>query len=234
MTDENCFSVYMHVFPNGKRYFGITSKDPEKRWLGGRGYSRKTQAKLVNAILKYGWVNITHIVLLQGLSRESAENAERFLIENNSTTDLRLGYNRTNGGEGPLRWTPEMRAKARAAALGRSPSASTREKLRLSSTGRLVTKETLAKCSELKKAFYSKRENVLALREANRHRFKPVRKLSLSGEEIGVMPSVVLAAESVGLPSTRISDISRAANRGAEGRPNSSAGFKWEWVRGVK
>ena len=31
--DEKCFTVYMHTSPNGKRYIGITSKNPpEKRW----------------------------------------------------------------------------------------------------------------------------------------------------------------------------------------------------------
>lgn len=33
------YFLYKHTFPNGKVYIGITSRvNPERRWLGGRGY----------------------------------------------------------------------------------------------------------------------------------------------------------------------------------------------------
>lgn len=35
MTEKK-FCVYKHVFPNGKLYFGITSKAPNKRWQNGK------------------------------------------------------------------------------------------------------------------------------------------------------------------------------------------------------
>lgn len=35
------FCVYEHLFPNGKRYIGITSKNLEARWENGNGYHQK-------------------------------------------------------------------------------------------------------------------------------------------------------------------------------------------------
>ena len=92
---KNNYSVYMHVFPNGKRYIGITSQKPEQRWrMNGKGYQQCP--KMWNVINKYGWENIEHIVLYEGLSKEMAEKAEiRLISEYNTTIN---GYNVENGG----------------------------------------------------------------------------------------------------------------------------------------
>lgn len=34
------YIVYVHIFPNGKKYFGITSKAPNQRWENGKGYDK--------------------------------------------------------------------------------------------------------------------------------------------------------------------------------------------------
>ena len=62
----------MHIFPNGKKYIGITCKSPNERWEGGTGYSAKTQPVMYNAIQKYGWENIEHKIFYQGLTYEKA------------------------------------------------------------------------------------------------------------------------------------------------------------------
>jgi hypothetical protein len=46
------YTVYMHVFPNGKKYVGITSQDVSRRWRDGEGYEGQV---VYGAILKYGW-----------------------------------------------------------------------------------------------------------------------------------------------------------------------------------
>lgn len=33
--------VYIHTSPSGKKYIGITSQNPQKRWQNGKGYLRK-------------------------------------------------------------------------------------------------------------------------------------------------------------------------------------------------
>ena len=103
---EKKFVVYEHLFPNGKRYFGITSKRPEARWENGAGYNRIGQSVMYNAIQKYGWNNIKHNILFEGLSFEEAAVKEKELIAKFKTNCTRYGnkygYNMTDGGEGTL------------------------------------------------------------------------------------------------------------------------------------
>ena len=51
---------------------------PEYRWNHGRGY--KSNHHFYNAILKYGWENITHEILATGLTQDQAETLEREYI----------------------------------------------------------------------------------------------------------------------------------------------------------
>ena len=101
------FCVYVHIFPNGKKYFGITSKRPTARWDKGRGYKKKNFTSVVwNAIQKYGWDNIQHKVLYTDLTEEEAKKIEQQLIAMFKTNINRYGnnygYNMTDGGEGTL------------------------------------------------------------------------------------------------------------------------------------
>ena len=88
------YCVYEHVFPNGKRYIGISS-DAEKRWRNGKGY--ETQPKVARAINKYGWDNIEHNIVVDNVTKEQAETLERYLIAELHTVDN--GYNVAIGGE---------------------------------------------------------------------------------------------------------------------------------------
>ena len=91
----NNYTVYMHISPSNKRYIGITCQKPEQRWKSGHGY--KTQI-FGRAIEKYGWSNIEHIIVAQGLSEEEAEWLEIELIREWNTTDPDKGYNIAKGG----------------------------------------------------------------------------------------------------------------------------------------
>jgi len=93
------YSVYMHSTPSNKRYVGITSNSPKYRW-GKNGYGYKRHPHFFNAILKYGWENITHIILFVDLSEEDAKQLEINLIAKYKTNDRRFGYNGTTGGDG--------------------------------------------------------------------------------------------------------------------------------------
>ena len=90
------YSLYMHITPNGKRYIGITKQKPVKRWLHGKGYQK--QSYFFNAILKYGWDNIEHVVLFNNLTKEEAEQKEIELIAKYRTNERKYGYNIENGG----------------------------------------------------------------------------------------------------------------------------------------
>lgn len=91
------YAVYVHVFPNGKRYVGI-SKDVKRRFRNGKGYQH--QKIMYSAIQKYGWKNVETMILFDNLSEEEAKRKEIETIALYRTTDRRYGYNKTLGGEG--------------------------------------------------------------------------------------------------------------------------------------
>lgn len=103
----NSYTVYRHVFPNGKQYIGITMQDPVKRWNGGSGYRK--QPKIMGAIIKYGWDNIRHEVLLTGLTKAEAEEAEIMLIS--AADSIAQGYNVDTGGNTTGTHSAETRKK---------------------------------------------------------------------------------------------------------------------------
>lgn len=96
MENDSCYTVYKHTFPNGKVYIGITSIDPKKRWANGAGY--KDNARMYNAIKKYGWDNIQHEILITGLTQEQAYEKEIALIAEHRSMEFDKGYNRHIGG----------------------------------------------------------------------------------------------------------------------------------------
>lgn len=91
------YIVYKHTSPSGKVYIGITSKDPKQRWANGLGYS--TQSYFFRAIVKYGWINFKHEILLEGLTEEEAKRKEIELIAQYKSTDIHFGYNIDFGGD---------------------------------------------------------------------------------------------------------------------------------------
>lgn len=98
------YYVYMHTFPNGKVYIGITCQKPNQRWKNGSGYLRKNEYEkyeqpfIANAIIKYGWENIKHEVLFSGLSKAEAEAKEQELILEYKSDKKEYGYNIQHGG----------------------------------------------------------------------------------------------------------------------------------------
>ena len=139
------YCVYRHTAPNGKTYIGITKRPPNERWRRGLGY----QSNLIffRAINKYGWDNIKHEILMDGLTREEAKAAEVRLIAEHRSTEREFGYNITAGGNtGVSRpHTQEEKEKARANWMGeKNPKAR--------SVICLETLETYKTVSEARKA----------------------------------------------------------------------------------
>lgn len=88
--------MYKHTSPSGKVYIGITCKNPLDRWASGFGYEH--QVYFFRAIIKYGWINIKHEILFEGLTKEEAEQKEIELITQYNSADLNYGYNIDLGG----------------------------------------------------------------------------------------------------------------------------------------
>lgn len=91
------YIVYMHISPSGKRYIGITSTKPKRRWMNGNGY--KNNQYFIYAIEKYGWDNFKHIIVARGLTKEEACWLEIELIKVWDTTNRGKGYNISLGGD---------------------------------------------------------------------------------------------------------------------------------------
>lgn len=84
------WTIYMHTCPNGKRYIGITSQEPKKRWRNGLGYRKQYFYK---AVKKFGWSSIRHEILRKDLSMEEAVKLETTLIKFYQCADRKKGYN---------------------------------------------------------------------------------------------------------------------------------------------
>lgn len=130
------WTVYMHTCPNGKRYVGITSVKPEKRWSNGLGYHNQV---FYQAIKKYGWENIKHEILNIVDTVEDAVKLEAEYIAEYDTTSRWHGYNVapnaiTHGGLPYSRHSEATRRKMSLSAKKRGKrkvSPQWREKLRL-------------------------------------------------------------------------------------------------------
>ncbi len=133
------YTVYRHVFPNGKSYIGITGNKPEMRWNCGSGYYKNQYMHA--AIKKYGWKNVKHQIWFIGLSKKEAERIERKMIALFKSNNRDYGYNITSGGECIGKHSEESKAKMREKLKGR-PSCR---------KGKHLTEETKRKISEAHK-----------------------------------------------------------------------------------
>ena len=134
MENKQCqtYSVYVHTFPNGKKYVGITKYDPKHRWANGNGY--KTQP-VYRAISKYGWENIDHEIVASGLTQEDAEKMEIDLIKKHDSR-LPNGYNSETGGSVNFKLSDDAKRKLREAHLGKKLSEETKRKMPESRKGK--------------------------------------------------------------------------------------------------
>lgn len=111
------YCVYKHITPSQKVYIGITSINPLKRWANGCGYTHNEYFH--RAICKYGWDNVQHEILCDGLSKEEAEVMEIKLIAEYESNNPKYGYNIQNGGNLAGKNTEATRRKMSQSQKGR-------------------------------------------------------------------------------------------------------------------
>lgn len=140
------YKVYMHTFPNGKRYVGITCRSLKQRFKNGFGYRHNSH--MTNAIKKYGWSSVVHDLIADGLTKEDAEKMEIELIAKYDLTNREKGYNIERGGKAANRITEETRLKLRQKCSGKNNarygvevSKETREKMRKAKLGKKQPEE---------------------------------------------------------------------------------------------
>ena len=90
--NKDKFYVYEHMNKiNGKIYIGITKLNPKKRWNKGKGYIENKD--FYNDIVRYGWDNFEHNILIDNLDIRTAQEIESLLIYKLDTTNKEKGYN---------------------------------------------------------------------------------------------------------------------------------------------
>lgn len=89
MVDGN-YCVYKHTFPNGKVYIGITN-DTNRRWDDGFGYQENK--KMFRDIVLYGWRNISHEIIKNGICKAEATALERSMIRSYCNNGKENVYN---------------------------------------------------------------------------------------------------------------------------------------------
>ena len=177
------YKLYVHIAPNGKKYYGITKQAINQRWRNGKGY--KNNEYFTRAIDKYGWDNIQHIVLHEELDEDEAKELEQYMIQWYCTNNKKYGYNITSGGEGAngLKHSEETRKKISEALKGKLAGENhymygkhlteeTRKKLSEAGKDRIVSEETRKKLSEANKGKIVSEESRQKMSEAQKERFK--------------------------------------------------------------
>lgn len=140
--NNDSYCVYIHTFPNGKVYVGITCTAPERRWRAdGSGYRK--QPVIYHAIKKYGWENINHEIVASNLTKDEACKFEMLLIDKLKSNQHEFGYNVDNGGQTSGSHSHETLEKMRKSMLGEKNhnygkefSKETRERLSLLHKGK--------------------------------------------------------------------------------------------------
>jgi len=164
---EKKWCVYKHTSPSGKVYIGITSQKPEQRWRNGKGY--KNNEHFFKAIQKYGWDNIKHEIIKDGLIKEEACELEKKLIEIYDSTNCDYGYNKSFGGEGTH--------GVQSCWKGKHLPKETREKIAQSNTGKKMSKTACENMSKAQKA-YACSENYVNPMQGKKHKESTKKKIS--------------------------------------------------------
>lgn len=175
------YTIYKHTSPSNKIYIGITCQSIKRRWRDGKGY--KSQKYFYRAIEKYGWDNFQHEILYENLEKEQAKILEMSLIHYYNSTNPKLGYNLTKGGEGSLGYSPteETRKKLSETHKGKVPwnkgktnifSEEARKKMSEASRGRKLSEDAKKKISEANKGNKRTEEEKKKISEKAKERYK--------------------------------------------------------------
>lgn len=244
------YCVYMHTLPNGKRYVGI-SQNPIRRWNSGRGY-RKNPTFFAD-IEKYGWDNIQHEILYEGLSHQFAKQVEHNLIVEYKTMSNQNGYNRSPSGD-CKDITDETREKMRLARMGNkyslghfhpeerkkkiseslkrhyAPSEEHPNGLHGANWGKKFSEESRRKMSESKKKYaIEHREELISklpIRRGGEHgNSRKIIRTDKDGNEV-FFESMADALVEIGLPRGRNQGIVRCC----KGVQKEYLGYKWQYA----
>lgn len=163
--EEKKFTIYLHRCPNGKCYVGMTSQNINRRWRSGLGYQNNKD--FYSDIKIYGWDNIEHIILEEGLSRKNACESEKYNIKKYNCI-YPNGYNISIGGDisypsesGRIRISESAKKRIgeKNSFYGRHHTDYTKKLLAKKANERYKTKEIKEKISLSLKEYYKTHDN---------------------------------------------------------------------------
>lgn len=196
------YTIYVHKNKiNEKLYIGITKQRPSKRFQNGYGY-KYSNPIFWKDIVKYGWENFEHFLLLTGISKEMAAIVEQELIKKYMTTNPSFGYNKQGGGFSPKRPEISDLMKKRTGILNPNYGKKTPER----------TRKALLK--HAKEGQFGA-ENAMA---------KAVRMYDRNGNYIRSFDCIVNAQKFLDVRSSHIVEC-------CKGKRKSSNGFIWRYER---
>lgn len=241
MKKEYC--VYMHTTPSNKVYVGITGRKPNERWQNGKGYADNIH--FVRAIKKYGWKNIKHEIIADGLTREQASELEKIYIALYDSMNPNKGYNLTTGGEANYYMTKEFSEKCSKRMKAKYSTKEGREEASKRSLKSWSNKEFKSKMTAIRKEVWQRedyRSKISASRtEENKRRWgadgdlrermtganspvaRPVEQYTKEGVFIKTYPSQADAMRALGIEKGY--HISSCAS----GKRKTAYGFKWKY-----
>lgn len=259
---DNNYCVYMHTVPDGRVYIGMTKygENPYKRWKNGTAYLDNLE--FTKAIKHYGWDNISHEIIANGLTVTQAEKIEIETIRKHNACNSLYGFNRESGGLSAFTQHPEAKMlssishtgkkhtietkeKIRQWHLGTTLSDETKQKISRKATGRHLSEETKAKLSEIFKNRYISEESCAKISSALKGRTlsDDNRKfLSDLGKVTRNRKKRVMCIETGQIfESAREASLSLGLNKGAitttiyYGNNRTCGGFHWKYIdKGVE
>lgn len=244
MIGENpMYTVYMHRLFDGRTYIGITSQKLNRRWQNGYGY--RGSQKFFHAIEKYGWDSFEHIVLIENISKEDAEQEEIRLIKEFKSNTREFGFNTDLGGSLAGKMSDETKEKIRQKKIGLRASDETKRKMSEARKGKKQTEEHIKNRAATRVGKHlseeTKRKISVAVSEKQKGRkhteetkkkireSSPKKRKVLQFEKNGVFvaehQSLSEAAKSVG---TTVSNICNCAS----GLRKTARGYIWKYEEG--
>ena len=237
------YLVYKHTSPSGKVYIGITKQTAASRWKNGLGY--QSSPHFWSAIRKYGWDNIKHEILYDGLTKEEACEYEKSLISEYRSTEKQYGYNQKTGGDVGVvfnaevrqkisdskrefyRLHPEEREKISQRQTGKRFTDEARHKLSVSKTG-LHPKRTIEHNKKIQAALIARFAEDGELRKRNSERLvalgmkrcKPIEQLTIDGDVVARYESGKEARRVTGINDGNIALC-------CMGKRKTAGGYKW-------
>ena len=161
MKKNTNYTIYCHRNKiNNKSYIGQTGCIPyTKRWQGhgASGMPYRGCIRFQRAIIKYGWDNFEHFVIMDNLTLEEANHYEKLLIALYDTINPEKGYNIALGGKNKIHSEETKKLISEHHAdfsgekhpmFGKHHSKETKEKMRQKALGRKLSDETKKKISE--------------------------------------------------------------------------------------